>query len=80
MPQFDLLTFNSQSSTFIGLICLFYAINLMYFIIPYSISEKYRTKIVVKTNEYLFIIKNICFNYLWLVKYRYDNSLKTIKN
>lgn len=52
----------------------------MYFIIPYSISEKYRTKIVVKTNEYLFIIKNICFNYLWLVKYRYDNSLKTIKN
>ena len=80
MPQFDLLTFNSQSSTFICLICLFYAINMLYLIVPSSLSEKYRTKIVIKTNKYVSIIKGLCFNYSWLVKYQYGCSLNTIKN
>lgn len=53
---------------------------MLYFIVPSSLSEKYRTKIVVKTNKYVSSIKSICFNYSWLVKYRYDNSLKTVKS
>jgi len=76
MPQFDILTINSQSSTLLGLVCLFYSINILYFILPCNKVEKYRYKIVVKTDKNISVFNEICFNYMWLIKYYYNCSLK----
>lgn len=76
MPQFDILTINSQSSTLLGLICLFYSINILYFILPCNKTEKYRSKIVVKTNKNVAIFNKICSDYTWLIKNYYSCSLR----
>lgn len=76
MPQFDILTINSQSSTLLSLVCIFYSINILYFILPFNKTEKYRYKIVVKTNKNISVFKEICSNYMWLIKYYYNCSLR----
>nr|YP_003359458.1 ATP synthase F0 subunit 8 [Ulnaria acus]ACX62006.1 ATP synthase F0 subunit 8 [Ulnaria acus] len=80
MPQFDILTINSQSSTLLSLVCLFYSINILYFILPCNITEKYRNKVVIKTNKNISVFNEICSNYTWLIRYYYNCSLKKSSN
>lgn len=80
MPQFDILTINSQSSTLLGLVCIFYSINILYFILPCNEAEKYRYKVVVKTNKSISVFNEICSNYMWLTIYYYNCGLRKPSN
>jgi hypothetical protein len=79
MPQFDILILNTQSSTFLSLITLFYLINIYFYVLPLNKTEKYRSKIVMKKKTYKAIITQINLKVSKATNYKYQFHLNILK-